>query len=120
MSRLCFPISDLVKCTFFQIWLSALSFRVGKIFENIEILIFFLNTLNCFVYIIYTKYCLEAVLYSKRTARYPISPHTSYVRDGFKKKVMEFSIKLAGWVLNARFSVKKTTKKQGLKTLYFA
>ena len=39
---------------------------------------------------------------------------------GFKKKIMEFSIKLAWWVLDALFVIKKQTKKLGLKTFYRA
>ena len=37
-----------------------------------------------------------------------------------KKKLMEFSIKLAWWVLDALFVIKKQTKKLGLKTFYRA
>ena len=42
--------------------------------EKIEIVIFLKNTQNCFAYISATKYCSEAGLYSKRMARYPLSP----------------------------------------------
>ena len=35
----------------------------------------FSNKQNCFAYISATKYHSEAVLYSKRTAGYPLSPH---------------------------------------------
>ena len=39
------------------------------------------------------------------------------VRDGFEKKLMKFSIKLAGWVLDGPvFHLKNI---YGLKTLYF-
>ena len=40
-----------------------------------------------------------------------------FVRGGLKKMIMEFSIKLAGWVLNDLVIHKK---KKSLKTLYFA
>ena len=43
--------------------------------EKIEIVIFLKNTQNCFAYISATKYRSEAVLYSKQTAAYPLSPH---------------------------------------------
>ena len=39
------------------------------------------------------------------------------LRGGFKKKIMKFSIKLAGWVLDDPIFY---LKKNGLKTLYFA
>ena len=44
-------------------------------FEKIKILNFYQNTQNCFAYISATKYCSEAVLYSKRRAACPLSPH---------------------------------------------
>ena len=45
----------------------------GCFFDKNEILTFFKNTQNCFAYISATKYCSEAVLYSKRTRGYPLS-----------------------------------------------
>ena len=39
--------------------------------------IFFENTQNCFAYISETKYC--SVLYSKRMAGYPLSPHIAFL-----------------------------------------
>ena len=47
----------------------------GCFFEKFSILNFFENTQNCFPYILATKDRSEAVLYSKRTAGYPLSPH---------------------------------------------
>ena len=52
-------------------------------FEKIEILNFFKNTQNRFAYILSTKYCSEAVLYSKRTAGYPLSPHIKIIDVAF-------------------------------------
>ena len=43
-------------------------------FDKIEMLNFFQNIQNCFAYISATKYRWEAVLYSKQTAEYPLSP----------------------------------------------
>ena len=43
--------------------------------EKTEFQSFFKNTQNCFAYNSATKYCSEAVLYSKRMAGYPLSPH---------------------------------------------
>ena len=42
---------------------------------------FFENTQNCFAYISATKYHSEAVLYSKRTAGYPLSPHIKIIAE---------------------------------------
>ena len=59
-----------------NIWL--LSYKqnnFGCFWKKIEIVIFLENTQNCFAYISATKYRSEAVLYSKRTAGYPLSPH---------------------------------------------
>ena len=55
-------------------------------FENIKILIFFKNTQNCFVYISATKYRSDVVLYSKRTAGYPLSPHIKNITLAFYKR----------------------------------
>ena len=41
------------------------------------------NTQNCFAYISATKYRSEAVLYSKRTAGYPLSPHIKTIAVAF-------------------------------------
>ena len=42
---------------------------------KIETVIFLENTQNCSAYISATKYPSEVVLYSNRTAGYPLSPH---------------------------------------------
>ena len=52
-------------------------------FEQIEVLNFFENTQKCFAYISATKYRSEAVLYSKRTAGYPLSPHIMTIAVAF-------------------------------------
>ena len=52
-------------------------------FENIEILNFFENTQNYFAYISATKYRSEAILYSKQTAGYPLSPHIKTIAVAF-------------------------------------
>ena len=52
-------------------------------FEKIENLNFFENTQNCFAYISATKYRSEAVLYSKQTAGYPLSPHIKAIAVAF-------------------------------------
>ena len=57
-----------------QIWVF-----LGKI----EIVISLENTQNCFAYISATKYRSEAVLYSKRTAGYPLSPHIKTITVAF-------------------------------------
>ena len=62
------PLSD--------IWLLSYEQNSLGVFEINEILNFFGNTENCFGYISRTKYRSEAVLYSKRTAGYPLI--TSY------------------------------------------
>ena len=54
-------------------------------FKKIEILIFFLNTQICFAYISVLKCHSEAVLYSKRTAGYPLSPHIKTIAVTFFK-----------------------------------
>ena len=51
--------------------------------EKIEIVIFLENTQNCFAYISATKYRSEAVLYSKQTAGYPLSPHIKTIAVAF-------------------------------------
>ena len=45
--------------------------------------IFLKNTQNCFAYNSATKYRSEAVLYSKRTAGYPLSPHIKTIAVAF-------------------------------------
>ena len=52
-------------------------------FKKIEILIFFENTQNCFAYISGTKYRLEAILYSKLSAVYPLSSHVKAIAVAF-------------------------------------
>ena len=52
-------------------------------YDKNEVLNFFKNTQNCFAYISATKYRLEAVLYSKRMARYPLSPHIKTIAVAF-------------------------------------
>ena len=56
-------------------------------FEKSEILNFFKNTQNRFAYILSTKYCSEAVLYSKRTAGYPLSPPIKTIAVNFFYKL---------------------------------
>ena len=41
------------------------------------------NTQNCFAYISAIKYRSEAVLYSKRTAEYPLSPEIKTIAVAF-------------------------------------
>ena len=41
------------------------------------------NTQNCFAYISATEYRSEAVLYSKRTAGYPLLPHIKTIAVAF-------------------------------------
>ena len=70
------PLSD--------IWL--LSYEqnnFGCFLKNKEILNFFENTQNCFAYISATKYRSETVLYSKRTAGYPLSHHIKTIAVAF-------------------------------------
>ena len=49
----------------------------------IEVLNIFENTQNCFAYSSETKYCSEAVLYSKQTKGYPLSPHIKTIAVAF-------------------------------------
>ena len=57
---------------------------MGWVFlEKNEIVIFLENTQHCFAYISATKYCSEAILYSKRTAGYPLSPHIKTIAVAF-------------------------------------
>ena len=66
------------------IWL--LSYKqnsFGCFFDNIEVLNLFKNTQKCFAYISATKYRSETVLYSKRTAGYPLSPHSKTIAIAF-------------------------------------
>ena len=51
--------------------------------ETIEIQIFLENTQNCFAYNSVSKYRSEAVLYSKRKAGYPLSPHIKAIDVAF-------------------------------------
>ena len=46
---------------------------------------FFENTQNCFAYNSATKYRSEAVLYSKRTAGYPLSHHVKTIAVAFSQ-----------------------------------
>ena len=48
-----------------------------------EILNFFENTQNCFVHNSATKYRSEPILYAKRTAGYPLSPHIKPIAVAF-------------------------------------
>ena len=54
-------------------------------FEKIEILNFFKNTQNRFAYISATKYRSEAILYSKQTAGYPLSPRIKIIAVAFSQ-----------------------------------
>jgi len=51
--------------------------------EKFGISIFSKNTQNCFAYISSTKYRSEEVMYSKRTAGYPLSPHINTIPVAF-------------------------------------
>ena len=56
------------------------------VFGKIDNLIFFKkNTQNCFAYSLATKYHPEAVLFSKRTEGYPLSPHIKTIEVDFYK-----------------------------------
>ena len=52
-------------------------------FFKIEVLNFLENTQNCFAYISATKYHSDAVLYSKLTAGYPLTPHIKTIDVAF-------------------------------------
>ena len=70
------PLSD--------IWL--LSYKqnnFGWFWEKNEIQIFFKKTQYCFAYTSATKYCSEAVLYSKQTAGYLLSPPIKTIAVAF-------------------------------------
>ena len=70
------PLSD--------IWL--LSYEqnsFGCFRKKVRISSFAKNTQNCFAYISATKYRSEAVLYSKRTAGYPLSPEIKTIAVAF-------------------------------------
>ena len=54
------------------------------VFKEIQKLILFLNTQNCFAYISATKYRSEALLYSKQLAGYPLSPHIKTIVSPLK------------------------------------
>ena len=51
--------------------------------KNSEVKCFRKNTQNCFAYNSATKYRSEAVLYSKRTAGYPLSHHVKTIALAF-------------------------------------
>ena len=51
--------------------------------RNSELIFFFKNTQNCFAYNSVTKYRSEAVLYSKRSAGYFLSPHIKTIAVAF-------------------------------------
>ena len=51
--------------------------------KKLKFRIFPQNTQNCFAYISATKYCSGAVLYSKQTAGYPLSPHIKIIAVAF-------------------------------------
>ena len=70
------PLSD--------IWLPSYKQNsFGCFSKTFNFSIFFENTQNCFAYISATKYRSKAVLYSKRTARYPLSPHINTIAVAF-------------------------------------
>ena len=67
-------------------------------FEQFEILNFYENTQNCFAYISATKYRSEAVLYSKRTAGYPLSPRIKTIAVAFlQARFQKIINKLTDW-----------------------
>ena len=51
--------------------------------RNSEVNILLKNTQNCFAYNSVTEYRSEAVLYSKRSAGYPLSPHIKTIDVAF-------------------------------------
>ena len=70
------PLSD--------IWL--LSYKpnsFGCFLKRRKFRIFFENTQKCFAYISATKYRSKAVLYSKLTAGYPLSPYITTINVAF-------------------------------------
>ena len=70
------PLSD--------IWLLSYKQNSFGCFSKIfSFWIFFQNTQNCFAYISATKYRTETVLYSKRTAGYPLSHHIKTIAVAF-------------------------------------
>ena len=70
------PLSD--------IWLLRYKQNIFGCFSNIlNFWSFFKNTQNCFAYISAAKYRSEVVLYSKRTAGYPLSPHIKTISVAF-------------------------------------
>ena len=60
-----------------------LPLKFGQNLDKIEILTFLKNTQNCFAYISVIKYRSEAVLYSKRSAGYSLSPHIKTIVVAF-------------------------------------
>ena len=55
----------------------------GVFEKNSELKFFQKNTQKCFAYNTATKYRSEAVLYSKRTAGYPLPPHIKTIDVAF-------------------------------------
>ena len=53
------------------------------VFEKNQNFIYFKKHPNCFAHNSATKYRSEAVLYSKRTAGYPLSPHIKTIATAF-------------------------------------
>merc|ERR1712177_63823 len=51
--------------------------------RNSEVKFFLKNTQNCYAYNSVTKYRSEGVLYSKRSAGYPLSPHIKTIAVAF-------------------------------------
>ena len=56
---------------------------ISQYFKKFRISIYPKNTQNCFNYYSATKYRSEPVLYSKRTAGYPLSPHIKTIVVAF-------------------------------------
>ena len=78
-----------VKFQYFGIFLGAHSTpkigqnNYGCFLRKLKFLNSFKNTQNCFAYISATKYRSDVVLYSKRTAGYPLSPHIKTIVVAF-------------------------------------
>ena len=68
------PIGEILLLSYLQLWV---------FLEKIEIQNFFENTQNCFAFISVTKCRSEAVLYSKRMAECPLSPHIKTIAVAF-------------------------------------
>ena len=83
------PLSDIWLLSYKQI-------SFGCFLTIVRISILSKNTQNCFAYNSATKYRSEAILYSKRTVGYPLSPHIN--RPHFFINVWHLKIRVCGWV----------------------